>query len=149
MNDAMTIALVNRVPELQRLWQAIEDFCSAHDLPAEVCFELRVATEEIFTNIVKYGYMDAAEHPIVVDLALHGDDLILRFQDDATAFNPLAIDPVRAAAERTVGGRGVRLWRGLMDEMEYRREENKNILVIKKNLALWKSASTGRKKSRR
>lgn len=144
MNEVMTIALVNRLPELQRLWQAIEDFCAAHQLPAEICLDMRVAAEEIFTNIVKYGYSDAAEHPIAVELALRGNRLILKIQDDAAAFNPLKIDPAHTAGEKKPGGRGVRLWRGLMDEMEYRRHQNKNILVIKKDLTLCKSSPTPR-----
>lgn len=142
MSEVMTIALVNRLPELQRLWQAIEGFCAAHELPAEICFDMRVAAEEIFTNIVKYGYTDAAEHPIAVELALRGNRLIVKIQDDAAAFNPLSIDPARAAGAKKPGGRGLRLWRGLMDDMEYRRRDNKNILIIKKDLTSCNSSPT-------
>lgn len=148
MNDVMTIALVNRLPELQRLWQAIENFCAAHQLPAGICLDLRVAAEEIFTNIVKYGYSDAAEHPIAVELALRGNCLTVKIQDDAAAFNPLQIDPAHTAGKKKPGGRGVRLWRGLMDEIEYRRRDNKNILIIKKDLSSCNSSPKPLKASR-
>jgi serine/threonine-protein kinase RsbW len=55
-------------------------------------------------------------------------------EDDGRPFNPLEAPPPdigKPLAEREVGGLGIHLVRKMMDELEYRRENDKNLLILK------------------
>jgi serine/threonine-protein kinase RsbW len=59
-------------------------------------------------------------------------------EDDGQPFNPLEApeaDTTKPLEERTLGGLGIHLVRKLMDDLEYRRHEGKNLLVMKKRLS--------------
>ena len=63
--------------------------------------------------------------------------LTITFTDTGVAYDPLAAKEPDLAApleERQLGGLGIFLVRKFMDSIEYRREDEKNILVLKKNL---------------
>ena len=58
-------------------------------------------------------------------------------KDDARAFNPLTApeaDVTTPLDEKTAGGLGIHLMRKLMDEIEYHRMEDGNLLIMKKKL---------------
>jgi serine/threonine-protein kinase RsbW len=58
-------------------------------------------------------------------------------EDDGLAFNPLemlAPDTKQPLEERPVGGLGIHLVRTLMDEVAYRRQNGRNLLVLKKEI---------------
>ena len=58
-------------------------------------------------------------------------------KSEGKAFNPLETeDPDLAldVAERKIGGLGIFLVKNVMDEIDYRREDERNILTIKKNI---------------
>jgi anti-sigma regulatory factor (Ser/Thr protein kinase) len=60
-------------------------------------------------------------------------------EDDAQPFNPLEAPPPDVNAplrERPLGGLGIHLARTMMDAMAYRRENGKNILTIRKKIAI-------------
>jgi anti-sigma regulatory factor (Ser/Thr protein kinase) len=65
--------------------------------------------EEIVTNIIRYAFDDAKEHPITVSFARSDSELLLTFEDDGRAFDhrkvpapdlhrPLAAAPLAAGA---------------------------------------------------
>ena len=106
------------------------------DCSAKIQNQIRIVVDEIFSNIARYAY-----HPkvggAVVRIAV-GDDIIIEFEDNGTPYNPLdQVDPdvSLSAEEREIGGLGLFMVKNLMDSVEYRREENRNILTIKKRLA--------------
>ena len=98
--------------------------------------QIRIVVDEIFSNIARYAY-----HPevggAVVRIAV-GDDVIIEFEDSGTPYDPLAKedpDISLSAQDREIGGLGLFMVKKLMDSVEYRREENRNILIIKKRRA--------------
>ena len=126
--------LRNDLAELQRLNQLVTDFAEHHGLPSELVFRLTLVLEEIITNVISYGYEDEMEHEISVRLSWEDPDLKIEVEDDGRPFNPLEAPPpdmVKPLAERPVGGLGIHLVREMMDKLEYRRENDKNLLVLK------------------
>jgi anti-sigma regulatory factor (Ser/Thr protein kinase) len=90
--------------------------------------------EEIITNVISYGYKDGLGHEISVRLSWKDPNIKVEVEDDGRPFNPLEAPPpdmVKPLAERNVGGLGIHLVREMMDELEYRRESDKNILVLR------------------
>ncbi len=111
------------------------DFVNAQigECPARTQNQIRIAVDEIFSNIARYAY-----HPEVGDAMVRiiaGEDIIIEFEDSGTAYNPLSLedpDTSLPTMEREIGGLGVFLVKKLMDSVSYRREGDRNILTIKK-----------------
>ncbi len=136
--DQLSLTLKNDLVEIERLSQSLEAFGRSQQLPEELLYAVNLALDEILTNVISYGYADEAEHEITVGLGIQAGELIAEVADDALPFNPLAAPPADVNSpleERAVGGLGIHLARTLMDTMEYRREGDKNILILKKRIA--------------
>jgi serine/threonine-protein kinase RsbW len=132
-----TISLRNDLSEIRTLHAALNEFGEKHGLSEEVVFDVRLALEEIITNVIRYGYDDAEEHRITVRLGLGAEDLTVEERDDGSPFNPLnASEPDTSIPldEREPGGLGIFLTRKAMDDMRYSRERNMNILMMRKKL---------------
>lgn len=142
MTDRVTLTLKNDLAELERVAAAVDAFGKRRNLPATALFDLHLALDEVLTNVVSYGYDDDREHEIVVRLMLparDGSQLIeVEVEDDGRPFNPLeaaAPDVTAPVEERPIGGLGIYLVRRVMDDLEYQRRQDKNVLVMRKTVA--------------
>ena len=118
---------------------AVLDFINgeleAADCPMKLQTQIAIAVEEIFVNIAHYAYspeVGGATIRITVD-----DEITVEFEDKGKPYNPLEkYDPdiTLDAEEREVGGLGVFMVKKIMDTVEYRHEDGKNVLVISKNI---------------
>jgi sigma-B regulation protein RsbU (phosphoserine phosphatase) len=132
--STVSVQLRNDLSEMQRLSQIVADFAAQHDLADELVFRVNLALEEIVTNVISYGYDDRSEHEISVRLSWQDPRIELEVRDDGRPFNPLeAPEPEveKPLVERPVGGWGIHLTRKMMDHLDYRREGNKNCLVLR------------------
>lgn len=93
----------------------------------------RFVTEEMATNIIKYGYDDKGQHEIFFKLALDNGTVTILLVDDGHEFNPLEEAPVPKVEggidERTPGGLGIWLVQKLSD-MSYERKDGKNWVQV-------------------
>jgi anti-sigma regulatory factor (Ser/Thr protein kinase) len=129
------LELKNEPSEFERLNRTLAEFAERHHLSAKVLFDMTLALEEILTNVISYGYDDGKEHQILVRLALEKGNFTAEVADDGRPFDPLAVpepDTEKPVEERPVGGLGIHLARKLMDGFEYKRQGNKNLLIMKK-----------------
>ena len=135
--NTICIQLKNNLSELESLNKVVAEFAERHQLSSKVLFNLNLALEEILTNVISYAYDDKDEHQITVRLFLEQGQLKVEVEDDGRPFNPLEApepDLSKSLEERPVGGLGIHLVRKLMDELEYRREEGRNLFLIKMRL---------------
>ena len=108
------------------------------DCPMKTAIQFSIAVDEIFSNIVRYGY-PKGPGPVRVEV-LHGQEpasVSLRFTDEGIPYNPLKKedpDVTLSAEERDIGGLGIFMVKKTMDDMKYEYENGKNILTIKKLL---------------
>lgn len=131
------IALKNDLSELERLAEGLQAFVAANGLSDKTLFAVNLALEELVTNTISYGFTDDRPHVIDISLRLDGDDLHVRVEDDAVAFNPLenaAPDLGAPLEDRPIGGLGVHLVRTLMDGVHYAREGARNIVSMRKRV---------------
>jgi anti-sigma regulatory factor (Ser/Thr protein kinase) len=134
-HHALSITCSNRLAEIEKATELIEAFGTAHGLSAEVVFKLNLALDEVVTNIISHAYDDEDEHQIAIRVALDGEGVAVRVEDDGRAFNPLDAprpDLGLDLANRPIGGLGVHIVRSVMDALEYRRENDRNILIMRK-----------------
>ena len=138
MTASMSVTLVNDPSEIERLSRLVEAFGEAEGVPPESIFSVNLALDEVVTNIIRYAHDDDhQQHPIVVQLALELGVLTARVEDDGRAFNPLDApvpDLDASIEERPIGGLGIHLVRSMMNSVEYRRENGRNVLIMKKTL---------------
>jgi len=130
----LSALLKNDLAELQRLKQVVTEFAEQHRLAPELVYRVNLALDEIITNVISYGYEDSSEHEISVHLSWNDPNIKIEVEDDGRHFNPLEAPPPdtgKALVERQIGGLRVHLVRKLMDDLEYRRENNKNVLILK------------------
>jgi len=99
--------------------------------------QVLLVSEEIFINIAKYAYKGKVGN---CNIKIHVDNenvLVCTFEDSGTPFNPLKRnDPDFnvSVEERNVGGLGIYMLKNIMDNIEYKYEDNKNILKITKKM---------------
>ncbi len=132
-----TVVLKNRLSEIQRLFTVTQEFFMKNNLPQGVLDDLKLSLEEVILNIINYGYKDSRTHDINVEMELKEKLLTLKITDDAAEFNPIEYPPpdmTRPIEERGVGGLGIHIMRKLMDRVEYKRQDNKNILFLSKKI---------------
>ncbi len=130
------VILVNKLTESERLSKIIEELAEEKNLSPKFVFEINVALDEIITNIISYAYNDKAEHKILVKIFFLEDGLKIQIEDEGIAFNPMERaepDITKSVMERPIGGLGIHMVRKLVDELKYKRENNKNILTLIKN----------------
>ena len=138
MTRRTSLTLVNQLSEVSKIAGFVEAFAAAEGLGPDVVFHLNLALDEVVTNVIRYAHDDdGREHPIVVWLALERDELTAQVEDDGRAFNPLEAPAPNLGAsldERPIGGLGIFLVRSVMNSVEYRREDGRNVLIMRKKL---------------
>jgi len=129
------IVLKNSLSELERLSLALEELGEANCLPLKAIMDVNLALDEIFTNIVSYGFEDDNIHLINIHLLIEGKELNIRVEDDGMPFNPLEVpepDLNLPLEERKTGGLGIHFVRKMINELKYERRRGKNVLFLKK-----------------
>lgn len=136
MNESRcTIRLRNDQRETERLCDRLLSFGEEMGLTPKTINAVNVAVEELFTNIVSYGFGDDEDHEVTVTVRYEDGVLWVRMEDDGVAFDPLGVgDPdLKCPLEKSrIGGLGIFLARKLMDDFAYERKGGKNIIHMKK-----------------
>jgi phosphoserine phosphatase RsbU/P len=133
----LSVLLKNDIAEIQRLNQIVTEFADKHNLAPELVYRVNLALEEIVTNVISYGYEDSSEHEISVRLSWNDPCIEIEIKDDGRPFNPLEAPPPdieQSLLEREIGGLGIHLVRKMMDDLEYRRDNDQNILLLKSKI---------------
>ena len=104
--------------------------------PMKSTIQINVAIDELFSNIVKYGYVKQPG-PVTVSVIARDDPhgVCIRFEDEGIPYNPLNKedpDVSLSVEERGIGGLGIFLVKKTMDDIKYAYDNGKNILSITK-----------------
>jgi serine/threonine-protein kinase RsbW len=129
--------LKSSLSELDQLCQNLETFGKKFGLSQKLIFEINLALDELFTNIISYGFKDDKEHAIKVTLTPRIDEICLCIEDDGTPFNPIEVetpDVSNSVEKCKIGGLGIHIMKKLMDEVCYERCGDKNVLNLKKKI---------------
>jgi serine/threonine-protein kinase RsbW len=132
-----SFTLKNDISELKILCRQLESIGGALGLPQRFMFEINLALDELFTNIISYGFNDRSEHTIQVRIAADDGTLTITVEDDGVPFNPIERSEPRLPAtieDCNIGGLGIYLIKNLMDDIRYRRNRDKNVLTLKKRI---------------
>ncbi len=103
------------------------------ELPQKCRSEINLGLDELFTNIISYGFEDESEHQIKFSLAKAEETLVVEIEDDGIPFNPLDANGPGVARDLDsidIGGLGIHLVRNMMDKVSYRRRIDKNVITV-------------------
>jgi len=129
----LSVSIGNEMKELTHVIQVVNVFLEPRALPSKLVYAVNLILEEILMNIIKYGYDDEESHEIEVQIEIEKEEVALTVVDDGREFNPLTVPPPdrsKSAMDRIEEGLGLQFVRHMRNAMEYRREEDKNILKI-------------------
>ena len=120
---------------LERINEAIESLSSQEEWPPDLLFTANLVIEELGLNVINHAYHgDSGEFEIII--ASEDDALTIELIDSGPPFNMLTDAPIpdvdAPVDERPIGGLGIHLVKTMMDELDYRRERDKNHLTIVK-----------------
>ena len=140
------ITLRTDLSELTPLAEFIGRFAIQESLPADAAFQIDLVLEELVTNCIVYGRPGDGDGTIRVQLERTGDLVEIDLVDDGVAFDPRSApepDVDATLEERRVGGLGVFLVRQFVDELDYRREDGRNHLHLRKRITSRRESDEG------
>ena len=124
------------ISDIPAVTEFIEDELNALDCPMKAVIQINVAIDEIYSNIVKFAYGDG-KGPAEVTISEKNGVVSIAFADNGSPYNPLLRDDpdvTLSAEERNIGGLGIFMVKKTMDNLEYRYENDHNILTISKKI---------------
>jgi anti-sigma regulatory factor (Ser/Thr protein kinase) len=136
--DDKHLRLTNKVDELKRLNIFLEELAEEWNIPLKTIHQINLVLEEIVSNIIFYAFDDKEEHDILLGLQIEQDAMKITVTDSGKAFDLLSAETYeekeKTADERHIGGLGIHFVKELMDQVEYERNNDQNILTLYKKL---------------
>lgn len=127
----------NKIEELARVAVFLEELGEEWGFSTPFVLSLNLVLEEALTNIILYGLDQNSKQYIDINFNKTDEVLIVTIIDDGSEYDPtLKADPdiTLPAEERPIGGLGIFLIKKIMDNVQYQRKENRNYLILTKNI---------------
>lgn len=132
------ISLINNISQVPMLTAWVDAVGEELSLPSTAMFQLNLALEEAVVNVMNYAYPGEEGRPVFLraesSMAEDGQErVIFTLTDEGVPFDPTKEakpDITLSAEERQIGGLGIFLVEQLMETVEYRRSEKRNVLTM-------------------
>ena len=122
--------------ELSNIQEFVEAELGKYNCNNKTKYQINLVIEEIFVNIANYAYKEKDGY-CTLAIELEDNKVTFTFEDNGVPFNPLEEpdpDINLSADKRDIGGLGIFLAKKMIDEVKYKYENSKNILIITKNI---------------
>ena len=109
--------------QLSEVRDSIDTLCKGNDKISKVMLsQLKVAVNEVFSNIVKHGYPKDESKPIIIRTTITDQGVHIQISDHGIAFDPKsAKEPDLPAMKED--GYGIYLIRQLCERIDYQQDE--------------------------
>ena len=125
-----------KLENLDSMIKFITDLAEKSGFTAQHISQIHLAAEEILVNAISYAY-SGKNGSVEISCGIGSDDkLLIEIKDSGVPFNPLEKpdpDITLPLEQRKIGGLGIFMTKKIMDSVSYRRENNKNIVTLKKS----------------
>ncbi|MFI5375030.1 MAG: ATP-binding protein [Candidatus Rokuibacteriota bacterium] len=112
----------------------LAEVCAAAGLGRDTCLRLTLLVEELFTNTVVHGHGADSDAPVRLECEVAPGRVALVYEDTGPAHDPFAQvttpDAEAPVEERPVGGLGVLLVSAMAEQLEYRRDGDRNRISL-------------------
>jgi anti-sigma regulatory factor (Ser/Thr protein kinase) len=135
-----SLIVAGTIASLDAIAEYVMAAASTAGLDKKTSYKLRLAVDEIATNIIIYGYERAGREGV---LAIHADldeqSLAISIEDTGVPFDP-SLEPVpddldKPIEQRQIGGLGIYLATQSVDKFIYQRvgDKNRNIFIVNRH----------------
>ncbi|MDM8526475.1 ATP-binding protein [Desulfococcaceae bacterium HSG8] len=136
MGFLLEITLPAKLGNLQAFIEPVKGCAKEQGFGEKRLAEIELALEEVLVNIFNYAYEESSGQPYAKVVCQRDGDsgFLIEIEDAGFPFDVLSEgqpDVTADISDRRIGGLGVFLVRELMDDVQYRREDNKNILTLR------------------
>jgi anti-anti-sigma factor len=134
--DVLKLSIKNELSQLETVNAAVAEYLAAHPVPERAAYAVNLAIEELIVNVLQYAYIDDDPHVIEIELAIEGNQIVLRIVDDGMPFDPRKGPALNVHAEDYEnGGLGLILVLDMVDVLKYRRDGDRNRVEVRIHLA--------------
>ena len=136
MSTKVSLNIESGPESLDRINDAIDSISVQEEWPQDLHFTATLVLEELALNVVNHAY-GGKQGMFEVIITSEEESLTIEIVDSGPEFNVLTDAPMpdvnAIIEERPVGGLGVYLVKTMMDELHYKREQDRNhIIAIKR-----------------
>ena len=132
------LTLQAKIENIPQVIAFVDAELEALDCAMKAQTQIDVAVDEIFCNIASYAYPEKeGEATVRFEFDPADRTASVTFLDQGLPFDPLTRedpDVTLPAEERNIGGLGIFLVKKTMDSLEYRYEQGRNILTLRKKI---------------
>ena len=132
----LNLTVKNQFPSIEDVKHHVLAFTREHGISADTTARINMVIDELVNNIISYAYADSEEHEIHIQLRCGAKQLVVTIIDDGIAFDPTrqkTPDLTGSLEAKEVGGLGIHLVHGVMDDVSYQRSGERNIVTLNKN----------------
>jgi len=133
--NKLDLKIKNQLVQLGVVEDAFFEFAMQNEIPDSDRQKVSIVLDELLNNVINYAYQDEEEHKILVEIEFSGKRLVITIADDGIPFNPFQRgdpDTLSEIDDREIGGLGIHLVRSVMDEFDYQRHIDKNVVKLVK-----------------
>lgn len=130
---------------LYEMLSFVQEFASTQGFDPFVINKIILASEEALVNVIRYSYKgeETGELEIICENPSHKAGIKILIKDHGVPFDPTSkLEVIKEKHEKKqkiedypIGGYGILIYSGLMDEIEYRRIGEANLLFLIKYLS--------------
>lgn len=130
------LAIGSRFENIELVKVVLDDCLRQLELDDDSMHWIELAVREAVANAIKHGNRQDPEKRVDVDLAVEGDAVVIRIEDQGAGFDPGAVhDPLAPENRFKRDGRGIFYMKKFMDSIEYGfRPEGGTVLTLRKRL---------------
>jgi serine phosphatase RsbU (regulator of sigma subunit)/two-component sensor histidine kinase len=112
----------------------IEEACRKSNLPDDNVETMKLAVDEVCSNLILHGYKGIPPGNISMALKVLNNELLLEVEDTGHPFDPATLEPPNLEGsidDREIGGLGVFFVKEMMDDLKYETSAGINRLSLK------------------
>lgn len=113
---------------------AVLRLLAPHAPSPQLLFNVELILEETLMNVIWHAFPDDEAHPITLSVQVEPDDIVMHFEDDGIAFDPLLAPAptLPTSIDKAVpGGLGLMLVRKFARSVGYERNAGRNCLTVR------------------
>lgn len=136
MSNTVAKAFPAKLEQLDDVLAFAEERMNDCGFSMKAAMQVSLALEEAFVNVANYAYTDGEGEAELLTL-FENEALTFILSDSGMPFDPTSKDDpdiTLPAEERSIGGLGILMVKKIMDEVGYKYENGKNVLIMKKNV---------------
>lgn len=131
--QASQLRLTNDIHQIPQLGEWVKQVGTNFGLGQDRILQLNLALEECVVNVMEYAYGEQKNMPVLISASKEENHMIFTIRDKGVPFDPTKTenpDISLSIQDREIGGLGIFMTKQLTDKLEYRRENDQNILEL-------------------